>query len=67
MAQAESMMKMFTPDERKVLMTADPDYLNATFVAIDEQYGSFDNFRRQALELSDSDVSALRARLLTDE
>jgi len=66
-AQAESMMKMFTPEERRVLMAADPAYLNATFAAIDERYGSFDNYRRRALGLSDSDVSALRARLLTDE
>jgi protein-tyrosine phosphatase len=43
MAQAESMMKMFAPDERKVLMAADPDYLKANFVAIDELCGSFDN------------------------
>lgn len=66
-AQAESMMKMFTPEERQVLMAADPAYLKATFAAIDERYGSFDNYRRQALGLSDSDVSALRARLLTNE
>jgi protein-tyrosine phosphatase len=66
-AQAESMMKMFTPEQRKVLMAADPDYLKATFTAIDERFGSFDNFRRQALGLTDADVSALRTRLLGDE
>lgn len=66
-SQAGSMMKTLTPDERKVLMAADPDYLNATFAAIDERYGSFDNYRRQALKVSDSDVTALRDRLLTDE
>lgn len=66
-AQAEKMMKMLTPEERQVLMAADPAYLKATFAAIDKRYGSFDNYRRQALGLSDSDVSALRARLLTNE
>jgi len=66
MVQAESMMKTFTPEQRKVLMAADPEYLKATFAAIDDRYGSFDNFRRQALELSDSEVSILRTRLLAD-
>jgi protein-tyrosine phosphatase len=66
-AQAESMMKQFTPEERKVLMAADPDYLKATFTAIDERYGSFDNFRRQALGLTDADVSAFRTRLLAGQ
>ena len=66
MAQAQSMMKKFTPEERKVMMAADPDYLKATFAAIDKRYGSFDAFRRQVLGLTDADVSALRARLLAD-
>jgi protein-tyrosine phosphatase len=66
-AQAESMLKTFTPEQRQVLMAADPAYLKATFAAIDERYGSFDSYRRQALGLSDSDVSALRAHLLTNE
>jgi protein-tyrosine phosphatase len=66
-AQAESMMKTFTPEQRQVLMAADPAYLKATFAAIDERYGSFDNYRRQTLGLNDADVSALRVRLLTSE
>jgi protein-tyrosine phosphatase len=66
MAQAESMMKMFTPEQRKVLMAADPDYLKAAFAAIDDRYGSFDNYRRQVLGVTDADVAALRARLLAE-
>jgi protein-tyrosine phosphatase len=66
MAQAQSMMKSFTPEQRKVLMAADPEYLKSAFAAIDERYGSFDNFRRQVLALSDADVSALRTRLLAE-
>jgi protein-tyrosine phosphatase len=66
MAQAQSMMKSFTPEQRKVLMAADPEYLKSAFAAIDEHYGSFDNFRRQVLALTDADVSALRTRLLAD-
>jgi len=66
MAQAQSMMKSFTPEQRKVLMAADPEYLKAAFAAIDERYGSFDDFRRQVLALTDADVSALRTRLLAD-
>jgi protein-tyrosine phosphatase len=54
-----------TPQQQAVLMAADPAYLKSTLRAIDAKYGSFDNYRRQALQVSDSDVAALRARLLT--
>jgi protein-tyrosine phosphatase len=63
----ETMMKTFTPKQRQTLMGAAPEYLDAAFAAIEQRYGSFDNYRREALQLSDSDVSALRARLLTGE
>lgn len=66
MAQAQRMMSSFTPEQRQVLMAADPEYLKATFAAIDKRYGSFESFRRQVLELTDADVSALRTRLLAD-
>lgn len=38
--------------------------LKATFDAIDRRYGSFDNYRRQALQIPDAAVARLRARLL---
>jgi len=38
--------------------------LNATFDVIDQQYGSFDAFRRGALGVSDTDLISLRDRLL---
>ena len=41
-----------------------PRYIEAVFKAIDERYGSFDRYRRDALHFSDPDVTALRARLL---
>jgi protein-tyrosine phosphatase len=66
-AQMESMMKTFTPEQRQTLIDAAPEYLDAAFAAIEQRYGSFDDYRREALQLSDSDVSALRARLLTNE
>jgi len=53
-----------TPEQRNVLMAADPDYLKSTFAQIDEKYGSFDNYRRTALGVSDEDVETLRSRLL---
>jgi protein-tyrosine phosphatase len=65
--QMERTMKALTLEQRQILVDAVPEYLNAAFAAIDQQYGSFDNYRREALRLSDSDVSALRARLLTNE
>ena len=66
-AQVESMMNAFTPEQRQVLMDSGPEFLKAAFSAIDKRFGSFDNYRRQALGLSDADVSALRSRLLTGE
>lgn len=58
---AESIRKL-TPEQRKVLVT-DPEYLRATLRRIDAKYGSFDNYRRQALHVSDADVKVLRERL----
>ena len=41
-----------------------PRYIEAVFQAVDERYGSFDRYRREALHVSDADVVALKARLL---
>jgi protein-tyrosine phosphatase len=41
-----------------------PRYIEAVFSAIDRKYGSFDRYRREALHLTDADVTALKARLL---
>jgi protein-tyrosine phosphatase len=53
-----------TPDQQHVLMAADPDYLKATLRQIEAKYGSFANYRRTELGVSDTDVEILRARLL---
>ena len=53
-----------TPEQGRVLMSADPDYLESTLRQIEKKYGSFDNYRRTALGVSDGDVERLRARLL---
>jgi hypothetical protein len=45
-------------------MAADPPIFEALFVMIDQHYGSFDKFRRDALHLSDNDVSILKTKLL---
>jgi len=45
-------------------MAADPEYLKSTFAQIDAKYGSFDNYRRTALGVSDEDVELLKSRLL---
>ena len=66
MASTGSAMSRMTPEQRDALMAADPAYLRSTLRAIDTRYGSFDNYRRQALGVSDSDVEMLRARLLTN-
>jgi protein-tyrosine phosphatase len=41
-----------------------PRYIAAIFKGIDEKYGSFDRYRREALRLSDADVALLKSRLL---
>jgi protein tyrosine/serine phosphatase len=38
--------------------------LKATFDTITQTYGSFDRFRRQALDVSDEELATLQARLL---
>lgn len=48
----------------KPLLGVEPEYLNATFEAIDKEFGNFDEFRRKALGLTDADVTRLRSLLL---
>lgn len=48
----------------KAMMAADPAALGAAFHAIDEKYGSFDNYRKSELKVSDADVAKLKERLL---
>jgi protein-tyrosine phosphatase len=46
------------------IMTARPETLEATLDRITKTYGSFDNYLRDALKLSDSELAMLRQRLL---
>jgi protein-tyrosine phosphatase len=64
MASSGSSLSRLTPEQRQVLMAADPDYLRSTLHAIDTKYGSFENYRRTALHVSDTDVETLKQRLL---
>jgi protein-tyrosine phosphatase len=52
-------------EQLKVLMAAAPDYLESTLRTIDAKYGSFDEYRRKELHVSDEDVRGFRTRLLT--
>jgi len=51
-------------DKLEVIMGVEPEWLAAGFAEIDARYGSFDNYVRDALELSDADVNRLRSTLL---
>lgn len=53
-----------SPAVMRVMMAADPDYLRSTLREIDEKFGSFANYRRTELGVSDADVEVLKARLL---
>ncbi len=49
----------------KPVMDVDRSYIGeAAFETIDKKYGSFDEYRRQRLHLSDAEVEKLRARYL---
>lgn len=48
----------------KTIMTTRSETLEATFDNITKTYGSFDNYLRDGLKLSDSELASLRERLL---
>jgi protein-tyrosine phosphatase len=48
----------------QALMTTKPETLEATFESLNRTYGSFDSYLRNALKISNSDLAALRQRLL---
>jgi len=50
-------------DSRKVLMSADPAFINAALDSVDRQYGSIEGYLKQALGLTDRDIATLRRRL----
>jgi protein-tyrosine phosphatase len=56
-------MNGFSKEQLAVMMAADPAYLESTLRQIDAKYGSFDEYRRKELKVSDADVQTLRARL----
>jgi protein-tyrosine phosphatase len=53
-----------SPEVMRAMMAADPEYLRSTLRKIDEKFGSFDNYRRSELGVSDADVEVLKNRLL---
>ena len=50
--------------EVRALMEVRPEYLQASFTAIDEHYGSFDNYLDQGLGIDEQTLEKLRAALL---
>ena len=64
-ATGNNSMASLNPEQRNVLMAADPEYLKSTLRSIEAKYGSFDNYRRQELHVSDSQAAILRSKLLT--
>ena len=51
-------------DEIRALLEVRPEYLDAAFAAIDEKYGSFDNYLHRCLYIDDATLERLRAVLL---
>ena len=57
--------KVKAPREAVQAVTrVDVEYLDAMFREIDVQFGSIDNYRRNGLGISDTDLVALKTRLL---
>jgi protein-tyrosine phosphatase len=58
--------KALSPEQMQVLMKADRFYLESALQAIDEEYSSFDKYRRSTLGVSDEDLIELKAKLLEE-
>lgn len=52
-------------DKLETMMGVEEAWIEAAFSTIDERWGSFDNYVREGLGLSEADVARLRANLLT--
>ncbi|MEM6556848.1 MAG: tyrosine-protein phosphatase [Pseudomonadota bacterium] len=52
------------PEKVAPLLASHPMYIEATFNALDEEYGSVMNFIQTELDVSDSDLAAIRLALL---
>ncbi len=51
-------------EEVRALLEVRPEYLDAAFAAIDEKYGSFDNYINRCLYIDDATLERLRTTLL---
>ena len=52
------------PEKVAPLMASHPMYIEATFDALDEEYGSVMSFIRTELDVTESELAAIRAALL---
>jgi protein-tyrosine phosphatase len=48
------------------LVAADPEYMETSFDEVNERYGSFQQYLRRGLNITDSTIEALRANFLSD-
>lgn len=62
------MIKLFSGKEAEekmtILMGVEPQWLQAAFNAIDEQWGDFETYVKQGLKLTEQDINSLRDTLL---
>lgn len=62
------MLRLFKGEEAadnvRVIMGVEAHWLQAAFSAIDEHWGSFDNYARDGLQLAPTDIAALKTALL---
>ncbi len=61
---APSPLMQLPPESRQALWRADPDYIAAALDSIDREYGSVDAYVERELGMKESQLRALRAKLL---
>jgi protein-tyrosine phosphatase len=52
------------PEVVQPVLCAAPEYLDASFEAVERHYGTLEGYLREGLELDEAELSALRARLI---
>jgi len=52
------------PEVLRPVLDAAPEYLDAAFARVDDEYGTLDGYLRRGLDLDEGELAALRTRLL---
>lgn len=59
-----AMMEQWSPEARAVLLSSEPEFIEAMFEQIEKDYGSVENFLERELGVDDAKLAQLKARYL---